>query len=207
MFCVACTTWFTPWVFKYTLKCPFFLMLHNRLITSVRFWASAFFCSWRWCPWFKISACKKLAEVLGSNLLLCRSNKCKLMHTIMKKPHKQFLHAIMVLLWGFFKPSFKKLKISYACCLYICSSSIIEMISRKYMFCIPQIFRITSTELDCLKRTFIISNQSEPNALTVQVGIILCIFWKQQKFKSSMSIVFFHYFHLHIFCLERLIKH
>lgn len=56
----------------------------------------------------------------------------------MKKPHKQFLHAIMLLLWGFFKSSFKKLKISYAFCLYLyIYSSIIEMISRKYMFCIP----------------------------------------------------------------------
>lgn len=49
---MACTTWFVPQVFRYSLKCHFCPMLHNRLTTSVCFRSCTLFCSWWWgtCP-------------------------------------------------------------------------------------------------------------------------------------------------------------
>lgn len=60
--------------------------------------------------------------------------------------------------------------------IYIYSSSVIETIPRKDILYFIG-FQITFTELDYfLKKLITVSNQSAPITLTVQMGIILCIF-------------------------------
>lgn len=79
MFPMACTAWFVPQIFTYSLKCHFCPVLRNRLTASVRFWVCTFFCSWWWCScpscilWFRSLPARNWQRSLA--LILCYADQ------------------------------------------------------------------------------------------------------------------------------------